>query len=95
LPGELQLTILLPRLESPGNAAVVDLGAEKDEFAFHHVLGLKPVPRGTTAIEAPDPLGDDALQPEIGSCLEGLRPSQWEWSLNCIGERGSGSRTME
>jgi len=54
----------------PWDAAIVHPGAEKDELALHHVLGLQPVLGWTAAVEAFRPLGDDALQPELGGMLE-------------------------
>jgi hypothetical protein len=45
-PGELRFTVLLASQESPWHAAVVDLGAEKDEFALDHILGLRLVSDG-------------------------------------------------
>src|SRR5262245_46570793 len=70
--GKLQPTIQLPTQQSPWDAGVVDLGAKKDEIALDHVLGLKPIFRGTAAVQARHPLGDNAFQPEIGRSLEEL-----------------------
>jgi hypothetical protein len=80
-PGKFQLAILFPSQQGPWNAAVVDLGAEEHDFALDHVLSLQPVARGTTAIEALDPLGNDPLQPQLGRSLEEL----------ATGERGNGT----
>ena len=61
-----QYTIVLASQQNSRNTAVVDLGAEQDELALHHVLGLEPVLGEAAAIEALEPLGDDAFEPELG-----------------------------
>ena len=74
--GELQLAILLPSQQCPGNAAVVDLGAEKDELPLHHVLGLQPVLGRTAAVEAMARLETMPSRPSSAACLKNRAPSQ-------------------
>src|SRR5262245_34414399 len=68
--GKLQDTMLLGSQQSPRDAAIVDLGAEENKLALDHVLGVQPILRRNAAVEAPGPLGDDALQSKLRRMLE-------------------------